>query len=62
VAPGSLLARCAGSGTTTYSLAVPDTRVDGGLWILTVDAKDAAPVRPSAILPVLLEGVVAEFG
>jgi hypothetical protein len=62
VAPGSLLARCAGPGSTSYALAVPDTRIDGGLWVLGVSAEDAVAVRPATILPVLVDGVVAEFG
>ncbi|GAA3177035.1 hypothetical protein GCM10010531_33420 [Blastococcus jejuensis] len=62
VAAGSLLVRCASPDSTSYALVVPDTRVDGGLWILSVSGDDAAAVRPAAILPVLVEGVVAEFG
>ena len=62
VATGSLLVRCAGPGSTSYTLAVPDTRVAGALWVLSVSAEDAAAVRPSEILPVLAEGVLAEFG
>jgi hypothetical protein len=62
VAPGSLLARCAGPGTTGYTLAVPDIRVEGGLWVLGVTVEDAAAVRPATILPVLVDGVVSEFG
>jgi hypothetical protein len=62
VASGSLLVRCAGPDSTSWPLAVPDSRVDGGLWVLGVTSDDSAPVRPAAMLPVLVEGVVAEFG
>jgi hypothetical protein len=62
VAEGSLLVRCASPGSTVYHLVVPDTRVDGGLWVLIVSAVDAAAVRPATILPVLVEGVLAGFG
>jgi hypothetical protein len=62
VAPGSLLVRCAAPDYTSYTLAVPDSRVDGALWMLSVSVRDEAPVRPATILPVLAEGVVAEYG
>ena len=62
VADGALLVRCASPGFTVYTLAVPDTRLDGGLWILTAQSKDITPVRPAAIVPVLVDGVVAAFG
>lgn len=64
VADGALLVRCASPdvATTTYTLAVPDTRVDGGLWMLSVTAKDAAPVRSATILPVLVDGAAEAFG
>jgi hypothetical protein len=64
VSEGALILRCDVThvATTSYALAVPDARVDGGLWVLSVSVKDAAPVRPAAILPVLLEGVADAFG
>ena len=62
VAPGTLLSRCASDGTTVYTLVLPDTRLDGGLWSLTVQSEDSTPVRPAAILPVLVDGVAATFG
>ncbi|TFV64854.1 UNVERIFIED_ORG: hypothetical protein E4P37_12375 [Bacillus sp. AZ43] len=61
VAPGALLARCTGPGTTAYTLAVPDTRLDGGLWFLIASSKDATAVRPADVLPVLVDGVSAAF-
>jgi hypothetical protein len=63
VSEGALLLRCDSSSWTTYTLVVPDTRLDGGLWVLTAQSKNViAPVRPAAILPVLVDGVVAAFG
>jgi hypothetical protein len=68
VADGALLVRCtwpgtdASTATTTYTLVLPDTRLDGGLWILTAQSKDSTPVRPAEILPVLVAGVAAAFG
>jgi hypothetical protein len=61
-ADGALLVRCTSSGVSGYTLAVPDTRLDGGLWVLIVQSKDSTPVRPAEILPVLVDGVVAAFG
>ena len=62
VAAGTLLSRCASNGTTVYTLVLPDTRLDGALWSLTVQSKNSTPVRPAAILPVLVDGVAATFG
>jgi hypothetical protein len=64
VADGALLLRCWSPdvSTTTYQLVVPDARITGGLWVLGASVQDAAPVRPAAILPVLVDGVVAAFG
>jgi hypothetical protein len=62
VAAGTLLSRCASDGTTVYTLVLPDTRLDGGLWSLTVQSRNSTPVRPAAILPVLVDGVAATFG
>jgi hypothetical protein len=62
VRAGSLLVRCTSAGSTVWTLAVPDTRLAGGLWVLTAQSKDSTPVRPAAILPVLVDGVIAAFG
>jgi hypothetical protein len=62
VADGALLVRCSSPAGTGYTLALPDTRLDAGVWILGVQSKDSTPVRPAAILPVLLDGVTATFG
>jgi hypothetical protein len=64
VSEGSLILRCDVThvATTSYTLAVPDSRVDGALWMLSVSVRDEAPVRPATILPVLVEGVAAAFG
>jgi hypothetical protein len=62
VAPGAVLARCASGGSVEYTLALPDTRVPGGLWSLVVSVKDRAAVRAAQVLPVLVEGAVAAYG
>ena len=62
VSAGSLLVRCTSAGSSVWTLAVPDTRLAGGLWVLTAQSKDSTPVRPAAILPVLVDGVIAAFG
>ena len=62
IADGAVLARCEWQGITTYVLAVPDTRLEAGRWVLGVQTKPGAPVRAAQILPVLLDGVVAAFG
>ena len=61
-APGAVLIRCAPENSTEYTLALPDTRVPGGLWTLIVTVKDRAAVPGAEILPVLVDGVVAAFG
>jgi hypothetical protein len=62
VADGALLIRCSSPAGTAYTLALPDTRLDGGVWVLSVQSKDSAPVRPAAILPALVDGATAAFG
>jgi len=62
VTDGALLTRCSSPAGTAYTLALPDTRLDGGVWVLSVNSKDSTPVRPAAVLPVLLDGVAATFG
>jgi hypothetical protein len=62
VADGAVLGRCEWQGYATYVLAVPDTRLAEGLWILNVQTKAGAQVPPSAVLPALVDGVVAAFG
>ena len=62
VADGALLVRCSSRWGTSYTLAVPDIRLAEGVWVLGVHSKDSTPVRPAAILPVLVEGVAAAFG
>jgi hypothetical protein len=62
VSAEALLVRCGSSGVTSYTLVLPDARLDGGIWILTVSSKDSTDIRPATILPVLVEGVVATFG
>ena len=59
---GAVLVRCAGLRTVSYTHVVPDTRLEDGLWVLTVTAKDSTAVRPAAIVPVLVGGVVAAYG
>jgi hypothetical protein len=61
-APGAVLVRCASLGSTEYTLALPDTRVPGGLWTLIVTVKDRAAVPGPQVLPVLIQGVTAAFG
>jgi len=61
-APGAVLVRCASGSSTEYTLALPDTRLPGGLWTLIVSRKDRAAVPGSQILPVLVEGAVVAFG
>jgi hypothetical protein len=61
-APGAVLVRCAPPTSTEYTLALPDTRLPGGLWTLVVNVKDRAAVPGSQVLPVLIEGAVAAFG
>ncbi|MCA0144999.1 hypothetical protein [Blastococcus sp. LR1] len=65
VADGALLVRCSTfheTRDTSYTLVLPDTRLDDGIWILSVSSEDTTPVRPAEILPVLVDGVVATFG
>ena len=62
VAGDAVLVRCEWQGTTSYVLAVPDTRLTQGVWVLHVQTKAGAPVPASAVLPVLVDGVVATFG
>jgi hypothetical protein len=54
--------RCAPPTSTEYTLALPDTRLPGGLWTLVVNVKDRAAVPGSQVLPVLIEGAVGAFG
>jgi hypothetical protein len=61
-APGAVLVRCSTGTSGEHFLAVPDTRLPGGLWTLGVSVKDRAAVPASAIFPVLIEGTVAAFG
>ena len=58
----AVLVRCDQGPSTEYTLALPDTRLPGGLWTLIVSVKDRAAVRTGQILPVLIEGTVAAFG
>jgi hypothetical protein len=62
VSAEALLIRCSSPGLTTYTLALPDSRREGALWVLTAQSKDTTAVRPAAILPVLVEGTIAAFG
>jgi hypothetical protein len=62
VAPGAVLIRCAPGTSTEYTLALPDTRLPGGLWTLIVNVKDRAAVPAAQVLPVLVEGAVDAFG
>lgn len=59
---GAVLVSCTGLRTVSYTHDVPDTRLEDGLWVLTVTAKDSTSVRPAAIVPVLVDGVVAAYG
>ena len=61
-APGAVLVRCAEPESTEYTLALPDTRLPGGLWTLIVNVKDRAAVRGPQIFPVLIDGVTAAYG
>jgi hypothetical protein len=60
--PGAVLVRCSTDTSTEYTLALPDTRLAGGLWTLVVSVKDRAAVPAPQVLPVLVEGVVHAFG
>jgi hypothetical protein len=62
VADGAAMARCEWQGITVYALAVPDTRLADGRWILQVQTQADVPVPASAVVPVLIDGVVAAFG
>jgi hypothetical protein len=62
VADDAVLARCTWQGMTTYVLAVPDTRLTQGLWVLQVQTKAGAAVPASEVVPALVDGVVAAFG
>jgi hypothetical protein len=62
VAPGGVLVRCAALGSTEYTLAVPDTRVAGGLWIVRVSTKDRAAVPAAQVFRTAVEGAVAAYG
>jgi hypothetical protein len=60
-ATGAVLSRCSTGTSTEYTLALPDTRLDGGLWTLIVNVNDRAAVPASEILPVVVEGAGAAF-
>jgi hypothetical protein len=61
-APGALLIGCTTGTSSEYTLALPDSRLSGGLWTLVVVVKDRAAVPAPEVLPVLVEGAVAAFG
>jgi hypothetical protein len=61
-APDAVMVRCDPGPSTEYTLALPDTRLPGGMWTLIVTVKDRATVPASQILPVLIDGAVAAFG
>jgi hypothetical protein len=62
VAPGGVLVRCEALASTEYTLAVPDTRVAGGLWIVRVDVKDRAAVPAAQVFRTAVEGAVHAYG
>ncbi|MGY1687530.1 hypothetical protein ACI8AK_18255 [Geodermatophilus sp. SYSU D00867] len=59
---GALLLRCESSGTTSYTLVVPDTRLEGGVWFLVVSTDERATAPAADVLPALVEGATAAFG
>jgi len=62
VARDAVLMRCDAGAGTEYTLALPDSRLPGGLWTLVVNVKDRAAVPARQIFPVLIEGAVSAFG
>ena len=59
---GAVLLQCTTAPTTGYTLAVPDSRLEGGLWFLDVSTDGRAPVPAADVLPALVEGMTASFG
>jgi hypothetical protein len=62
VAPDAVLVRCQQPTDLEYSLALPDSRRPGGVWLLHASARTGAPHSAAEALDALVAAVTGVYG